>query len=99
VHDEHLTQLEREVNRLESGLSALRESYKETHPDVQRTIALLAAKKKERDQYEAKLASMKPSRGLLAAAARQSGAPSREIQGRIAALQAAVQAKIWRLRI
>jgi polysaccharide chain length determinant protein (PEP-CTERM system associated) len=95
VHDEHLTQLEREVNRLESGLSALRESYKETHPDVQRTIALLAAKKKERDQYEAKLASMKPVEG----AARGSGASNsarnlpREIQGRIAALQAAVQAK------
>jgi polysaccharide chain length determinant protein (PEP-CTERM system associated) len=95
VHDEHLTQLEREVNRLESGLSALRESYKETHPDVQRTIALLAAKKKERDQYEAKLASIKPVEG----AARGSGASNsarnlpREIQGRIAALQAAVQAK------
>lgn len=95
VHDEHLTQLEREVNRLESGLSALRESYKETHPDVQRTIALLAAKKKERDQYEAKLASMKPVEGTARASGASNSARNlpREIQGRIAALQAAVQAK------
>ena len=95
LRDERLTQLENEVNRLESGLSALRESYKETHPDVQRAVALLGAKKQDRDQYAAKLAAMKPPE----VAARTGGAPnparnlSRELQGRIAALQAAVQAK------
>lgn len=94
VHDERLTQLDNEVNKLESTISALRETYKESHPDVQRALALLGAKKKDREQYAAKLAAMKPSD----AAARNNGkAPARnaarELQGRISGLQAAVQAK------
>jgi polysaccharide chain length determinant protein (PEP-CTERM system associated) len=94
VHDERLAQLDNDVNRLESNISALRETYKESHPDVQRALALLSAKKKDRDQYAAKLASMKPAE----VAVRNNGkAPARnaarELQGRISALQAAVQAK------
>jgi polysaccharide chain length determinant protein (PEP-CTERM system associated) len=94
VHDERLTQLDNDVNKLESTISALRETYKEGHPDVQRALALLAAKKKDREQYAAKLAAMKPSD----AAARNNGkAPlrnaARELQGRVSSLQAAVQAK------
>jgi polysaccharide chain length determinant protein (PEP-CTERM system associated) len=95
MRDEHLNQLDNEISKLESAISALRETYKETHPDVQRMLALLSARKKDRDQYAAKLAAMKPAE----VAARTGGAPepprnlARELQGRIAALQAAVQAK------
>lgn len=95
ARDERLAQLDNEMNRLESTVSALRETYKETHPDVQRALALLGAKKKDRDQYAAKLAAMKPAE----AASRTGGTSiaarnlSRELQGRISALQAAVQAK------
>jgi polysaccharide chain length determinant protein (PEP-CTERM system associated) len=95
VRDERLNQLDNEINKLESAISALRETYKETHPDVQRALALLSAKKKDRDQYAAKLAAMKPAE----VAARTGGAANpprnvaRELQGRISALQAAVQAK------
>jgi uncharacterized protein involved in exopolysaccharide biosynthesis len=58
-------------------------------------LALLSARKKDRDQYAAKLAAIKPAE----VAARTGGASepprnlARELQGRIAALQAAVQAK------
>jgi polysaccharide chain length determinant protein (PEP-CTERM system associated) len=94
VHDERLTQLDNDVNRLESNISALRETYKESHPDVQRALVLLSAKKKDRDQYAAKLVSMKPAevavRNNTKAPARNA---ARELQGRISALQAAVQAK------
>ncbi len=94
VRDERLNQLDNEIARLESSITALRESYKENHPDVQRALALLGGKKKEREQYAAKLASMKPgdlpTRATAAAPQRN---PARELQGRIAALQAAVQAK------
>lgn len=94
VRDERLNQLDNEIARLESAISVLRESYKEGHPDVQRALALLAGKKKERDQYAAKLASMKPgdlpTRATAVAPTRN---PARELQGRISALQAAVQAK------
>lgn len=99
VRDERLNQLDNEIAKLESGIAALRETYKESHPDVQRALALLGARKKEREQYAAKLASMKPgelpARGAAAAAAAAAAArnPARELQGRIAALQAAVQAK------
>jgi polysaccharide chain length determinant protein (PEP-CTERM system associated) len=95
LHDEHLNQLDNEISKLESAISALRETYKETHPDVQRMLALLSARKKDRDQYAAKLAAIKPAE----VAARTGGASepprnlARELQGRIAALQAAVQAK------
>lgn len=94
VRDERLNQLDNDVNKLESTISALRETYKESHPDVQRALALLSAKKKDREQYAAKLASAKPAD----VAARNNGkAPAhnaaRELQGRISALQAAVQAK------
>jgi uncharacterized protein involved in exopolysaccharide biosynthesis len=93
--DEHLNQLDDSVSKLESQISALRETYKESHPDMQRAVALLALKKNERDQYAAKLAAMKPSEA--AARANSKSAPTRnlarELQGRIAALQAAVQAK------
>ena len=94
VRDERLNQLDNEIARLESAISVLRESYKEGHPDVQRALALLAGKKKERDQYAAKLASMKPGDlPTRAAAVAPTRNPARELQGRISALQAAVQAK------
>lgn len=93
--DERLNQLDNEVSKLESQISALRETYKESHPDMQRAVALLALKKNERDQYAAKLAAMKPSE--VAARANSKSGPTRnlarELQGRISALQAAVQAK------
>jgi polysaccharide chain length determinant protein (PEP-CTERM system associated) len=95
MRDERLAQLEAEVNKLESAVSALRETYKETHPDVQRALTLLGARKRELDQYAAKLASMKPAEvaARAGAASNPSRTLSRELQGRIAGLQAAVQAK------
>jgi uncharacterized protein involved in exopolysaccharide biosynthesis len=93
--DERLNQLDNDVSKLEFQISALRETYKESHPDVQRALLLLDAKTKERDQYAAKLAAMKPSE--VAARGNSRSAPTRnlarELQGRISALQAAVQAK------
>lgn len=95
ARDDRLNQLDDSVSKLESQISAMRETYKESHPDVQRALLLLDAKKKDRDQYAAKLAAMKPGE---AAARSNSKSPSprnlaRELQGRISALQAAVQAK------
>jgi len=93
VRDDRLTQLDNEVNKLESSVAALRESYKEGHPDVQRALALLSIKKKERDQYAAKLASMKPGEVTARGSAASLRNPARDLQGRISVLQAAVQAK------
>lgn len=94
LRDERLTLLEIDVNRLESGVANLRETYKETHPDVQRALALLSARKKERDQYAVKLAASRPADApARAAAANPANVLARELQGRISALQASIQAK------
>jgi polysaccharide chain length determinant protein (PEP-CTERM system associated) len=96
IRDERLARLDAEVSKMESSITALHETYKDSHPDVQRAKALLEVKKKERDQYAAKLATMKPGDFPLRSSAGGGSArsnPNRELQGRIAALQAAVQAK------
>lgn len=94
IRDERLALLETDVNRLESGIANLRETYKETHPDVQRALALLSARKKERDQYAAKLVASRPADApARAAAANPANVLARELQGRISALQASIQAK------
>ena len=40
---------DREVEQYENAVAAARERYKETHPDVQRLLSLLAAAKKQRE--------------------------------------------------
>jgi len=92
VRDERLNQLDNDVTRLESAVAALRETYKESHPDVKRALTMLNLKKKERDDYAAKLASMKPGEVRTRGNATPRN-PARELQGRISVLQASIQAK------
>src|SRR5579884_209734 len=47
--NEQLQEKEREVSQLESALTTMRERYKDTHPDVQRLMGLLAGAKAQRD--------------------------------------------------
>jgi len=97
VHDQHLDDLDREISRAEDELASLRQSYKETHPDVQRLSALLTVKRKEREQYATKLASQKPSatspRSGLSPASVAAAYSSRELQASISRLEAQIQAK------
>src|ERR1039458_1482868 len=60
IRDQHLEDLDRDIAKEEEVLSLLRQSYKDSHLDVQRTMVSLAAKRKERDQYAAQLSSAKP---------------------------------------
>ena len=46
---QQLEQAERDVAQLEENLTILRQRYKDTHPDVQRVMGLLAAAKTQRD--------------------------------------------------
>ncbi|MBI3684749.1 MAG: hypothetical protein HY235_30635 [Acidobacteria bacterium] len=48
--NERLAQLDREIMNMETNLGALKENYKETHPDVQRTIATLNVVKRSREK-------------------------------------------------
>ena len=47
--NQQLEQAERDVAQLEENLTILRQRYKDTHPDVQRVMGLLAAAKTQRD--------------------------------------------------
>jgi protein tyrosine kinase modulator len=51
VHEtnEKLAEKDREIAQYEDSLTAARQRYKETHPDVQRLVALLAAARKQRE--------------------------------------------------
>lgn len=97
VRDQHLDDLDREISRSEGDLAGLRQMYKESHPDVQRLNALLTAKRKEREQYAAQLASQKPSATPARPGPGQpaAGAPNslRELQASISRLEAQIQAK------
>src|SRR5580704_14553549 len=47
--NEKLTGKDREIEQYENDLAAARERYKESHPDVQRLVSLLAAARKQRE--------------------------------------------------
>ena len=47
--NDKLAEKDREIAQLENGLVTMRERYKDTHPDVQHMIALIASAKKQRE--------------------------------------------------
>jgi uncharacterized protein involved in exopolysaccharide biosynthesis len=58
--NERLAALENEVLRQEAAIAALKENYRETHPDVQRAEAVLASIRRNRDALRKEEASKKP---------------------------------------
>ena len=48
-HNQQLEEANRDVAQLDNNLNLLRQRYKDTHPDVQRVMGMLAAAKKRRD--------------------------------------------------
>lgn len=50
ARNDRLAEVNRDIERTEAQVAALRESYKDTHPDVQRALAFLQTKIKIRDQ-------------------------------------------------
>jgi polysaccharide chain length determinant protein (PEP-CTERM system associated) len=95
-----LAEINREIARLESSISVMKESYTETHPDVRRLTGFLEMKKREQAQ-----ASAEAQAAVLEANAAQSGragggsaAPAGqridfESASAIARVQSALQAK------
>ncbi|HUS06786.1 MAG TPA: Wzz/FepE/Etk N-terminal domain-containing protein [Bryobacteraceae bacterium] len=49
VKNDRLVQIERDIQNLEAQLAVLREHYKDTYPDVQRVLSMLAVAKKTRE--------------------------------------------------
>ncbi|MBI5282333.1 MAG: hypothetical protein HY858_11675 [Candidatus Solibacter usitatus] len=94
--NDRLAEVEREVQKTEATLAALRESYKEGHPDVQRVLAYLGTKQREREQIlrdseSARADTPGQRQRMVVPPANQ--ARLREVNSSISRLQAALQAK------
>lgn len=92
-----LAELDREIMRLDATLTGLKETYRDNHPDVQRTQSLLTAKRRQREQLAASLEAAAAS-GQLPVTPAATGRSNRDadIQNLMAAkarVESAIQAK------
>jgi uncharacterized protein involved in exopolysaccharide biosynthesis len=89
--DGRLAEINREISEYEDQLATARERYKENHPDVQRLLNLLAAARKQRDNFGAEqVAKTSPATPRVASAAflreqRDLEAEAQRMQGMIIA--------------
>jgi succinoglycan biosynthesis transport protein ExoP len=93
MQSDRMIEADREVHFYEAQLATLRDHYKDTHPDVQRTIALLASSKRKRDQiakeeqgHKSDTPAMRPMRPEIVRQAR-------DLEGQIRTTQSAIEAK------
>lgn len=96
ARNDRLVEVNRDIERLEAQIAALKERYKENHPDVQTALAYLQAKTRQRDQIlreseGAKLdtSTAKPRMVIPPANA----AKLRDVNSAIAKTQTALQSK------
>lgn len=91
-----LMELDRDINRYDAQLLALKETYREGHPDVQRLQTLLNAKRRQREQLVASLEAAAAS-GVSTPGAPNVRSPReielRDLQAAQARVQSAIQAK------
>ena len=93
--NDKLTEKDREITQLENALVAERERYKDTHPDVQRLIALLASAKKQRETLAKEEDAKKPDAPtpVTRPANPQFLREQRDLEAQIQRMQGLIQAK------
>lgn len=93
--NDKLAEKDREIAQLENSLVAARERYKDTHPDVQRLLGLIASAKKQRDVMAKEEESKKPDTAAPAArpANPQFIREQRDLDAQIQRIQGLIQAK------
>ncbi len=91
--NEKLAEKDREIEQYENALAGARERYKESHPDVQRLVTMLAAAKKQREvivkQEETKKPDATPARTPNPQIVRE----QRDLDVAIQRIQGLIQAK------
>ncbi len=96
-NNQRLMDLETEIRRYEAALQAMKETYKEAHPDVQRLSGYLSAKQKERerllDSLEASKVETPSSPQKRTVVNPESIKTLRELNNQIATIQTALQNK------
>jgi polysaccharide chain length determinant protein (PEP-CTERM system associated) len=92
--NDKLTEKDREIAQLENTLIAERERYKDTHPDVQRLVSLVAAAKKQRETLAKEEETKKPELTLTPRPPNpQFLREQREMEAQIQRMQGLIQAK------
>ena len=89
---ERLAEEDRKIGQFESELAAARERYKETHPDVQRLVGLIALEKKQREILQKQEETRNPDPAIHAMSP-QVAKEQRDIQAAMQRVQGLVQAK------
>ena len=91
--NEKLAEKDREVSRLETYLANLREHYKDTYPDVQNAISMLATAKKQREEVLKEEANKKPESPSTRPVSPQFVKESRDLEAAIKRIQGNIEAK------
>jgi protein tyrosine kinase modulator len=96
--NDKLSEKDREITQLENTLVTERERYKDTHPDVQRLIALIASAKKQRETLAKEEETKKPDATAGASAPVRPPNPQfvreqRDLDAQIQRIQGMIQAK------
>ncbi|MBS1875634.1 MAG: hypothetical protein JSU00_20640 [Acidobacteria bacterium] len=89
---DRMAEAEREVRQLEDQLAVLRQHYKETHPDVQRTENLLSVARKKKEQIGKEEDAARKSAPERAASP-QTVREMRDLEGSIRRVQSQIEAK------
>jgi protein tyrosine kinase modulator len=93
ARSERQTEADREVQVLESQLTALRQHYKENYPDVQTALSRLSGARRRRDEIVAEEGAKKAEGPVSIAAGQQSVREAREVDNTIRRLQSAMEAR------
>jgi protein tyrosine kinase modulator len=91
--NDKLAEKEREISQYEDSLAAARERYRETHPDVQRLVNLLAAARKQREALLKQEPAAKPEPPQPRPASAQWIREQRDLAALIERAQGLIQAK------
>jgi uncharacterized protein involved in exopolysaccharide biosynthesis len=90
---EKLAEKEREIEQYENDLAAARQRYKESHPDVQRLVNMLAAAKKQHLVLIKKEENTKPEAGAIRPPNLQLVKEQRDLDAAIQRMRGLIQAK------
>lgn len=94
VKNERLAEAEREVHFYEQQLAQLRDHYRDTHPDVQRMVGMLATAKKKKESLAKEDDGKKPDQPAPVRAANPIAVrEGRDLEAAIRRLQSAIEAK------
>jgi polysaccharide chain length determinant protein (PEP-CTERM system associated) len=96
--NDKLSEKDREIAQLENTLVAMRERYKDNHPDVQHLIAVIASAKKQRETLAKEEETKKPDSTAAAAPSTRPANPQfvreqRDLDAQIQRMQGLIQAK------